>query len=349
MGVPPEIFIQRKHTDWERLSTLLDKASNNIASLAPADITTIGQLYRQATADLAVAQRDFPDHPVHAYLNDLVARAHAQVYRERGTRLNVFATFFTHTFPQAFRATWGYTLAAFLMFFLPALVAFVTGFRDPDALNLLIPQLQNVTNDIEAGNEWWLSINDEGQGIAATGIMTNNIGVAFAAFAGGITLGIYTLYILALNGIFIGSVAGIAQRFDFGDNLWGFVAAHGTVELSVIFIAGGAGLQLGWAFFRPGLYSRRAAVVLAAERATYLIMGCVPLLVIAGLIEGFISPSEVIPLWVKLFVSLLSGVMLYAYLLLSGHARPEHPTNQAVTLTLPDVSATDRPPASPSA
>jgi uncharacterized membrane protein SpoIIM required for sporulation len=106
----------------------------------------------------------------------------------------------------------------------------------------------------------------------------------------------------------------------FAANLWGFVAAHGTLELSAIFIAGGAGMQLGWAIARPGLLTRRAALLLAARRAALLLLGCVPILAIAGTIEGFLSPSDA-PLWVKLAVSLLSGVLLYSYLLLAGRDR----------------------------
>jgi uncharacterized membrane protein SpoIIM required for sporulation len=153
--------------------------------------------------------------------------------------------------------------------------------------------------------------------------MTNNIRVTFLAFAGGVTLGLFTLYVLLMNGLLLGAVAGVAQRFDFADNLWGFVAAHGVVELSVIFIAGGAGLQLGWSVLRPGLLTRRASLVVATRRAVYLLFGCVPLLVITGVIEGFVSPSQVLPLWVKLLVALTSGVLLYSYLLLAGRSDPD--------------------------
>jgi uncharacterized membrane protein SpoIIM required for sporulation len=141
--------------------------------------------------------------------------------------------------------------------------------------------------------------------------------VAFRAFAGGVTFGVYTLIVLASNGLLMGVVAGAAQRFDFAANLWGFVAAHSVIELSVIFIAGGAGLQLGWALLHPGLLSRRAALVLAARRAVILLIGCVPLLVIAGVIEAFISPSA-LPLAIKLLVALGSGLALYTYLLGAG-------------------------------
>jgi uncharacterized membrane protein SpoIIM required for sporulation len=318
-----EDFIAQKRPAWERLTTLLNRARGGLNTLSAEDLQTLGRLYREATSDLAVARRDFPNHPVSDYLNGLVARAHGVVYRERSTRLRGIVTFFTHTFPRSFRATWTYTLASFLMFFIPALVSFILSYRDPDTATLLMPALQDVITDIETGREWWKQINEEGPALGSAAIMTNNIQVTFAAFAGGVTFGLYTLYILTLNGIMLGSVAGAAQRFDFADNLWGFVAAHGTIELSVIFIAGGAGLQLGWSILRPGLLSRRAALVIAARRAVLILAGCAPLLVIAGTIEGFISPSDILPLWFKLFVSFGSGVLLYSYLILSGRSEPE--------------------------
>lgn len=312
-----ETFISRKRAAWERLSALLDRAGAGLAALSAEELHELGRLYRQATSDLAVARRDFPRHPVSAYLNGLVARGHGAIYRDSGPRAAALLTFFTHTFPQAFRATWGHTLAAFLMFLLPALAAFVATFRDPTLASALLPGSEFIIENIQQGEEWWLRINEEGNARASAEIMTNNIGVAIRAFAGGVLFGVYTLYILVFNGIMMGVVAGAAQRFGFAGNLWGFVAAHGVVELSVIFIAGGAGLQLGWALIRPGLLSRRTALVVAARRAVLLLLGCAPLLVIAGVIEGFISPSP-LPLAAKLAVAAGSGVALLAYLLLAG-------------------------------
>ncbi|NJO06387.1 MAG: stage II sporulation protein M [Chloroflexaceae bacterium] len=325
-----EDFIAHKRPTWERLTNLLNRASVSLAGLSAEELQELGRLYRQATSDLAVARRDFPQHPVSAYLNGLVARAHGQVYREKSSRLSQIVHFFTHSFPQSFRATWGYTLASFLMFFIPALVTFVIGWRDPESVLLVMPGLQDVITDIRNETEWWKSINEDGRAASSSFIMTNNIRVTFLAFAGGVTLGLFTLWVLVNNGLLLGSVAGAAQHFDFADNLWGFVAAHGTVELSVIFIAGGAGLQLGWSILRPGLLTRRAALVVAARRAAILLFGCVPLLVLAGIIEGFISPSGVLPLWVKLLVSFTSGVLLYSYLLLAGREKPEAETATAL-------------------
>ncbi|NJL03770.1 MAG: stage II sporulation protein M [Chloroflexaceae bacterium] len=313
-----EEFINLKRPAWERLTHLIGHARLGLTGLSAEELQELGRLYRQATSDLAVARRDYPTHLVSAYLNGLVAEAHGYIYREKSTRWQDVGRFFTHTFPQAFRATWGYTLAAFLMFIIPALIGFGLGWRDPDAVTLVMPELQGVIADIQSETEWWLRINEDGRSSSAAFIMTNNIRVAFLAFAGGVTLGILTLYVLMLNGFMLGGIAGVAQRFDFADNLWGFVMAHGVVELSVIFIAGGAGLQLGWAIVRPGWHTRRAALVLAARRAVVLLVGCVPLLIGAGIIEGFISPAQGLPLAVKGLVAFTSGVAMYAYLLRSG-------------------------------
>ncbi|NTV99802.1 MAG: stage II sporulation protein M [Oscillochloris sp.] len=311
-------FIHRKRSSWERLSTLLDRAGASMAALSADEIQDLGRLYRQASSDLAIARRDFSQHQVSTYLNSLVARGYGAIYREDRRRGGRFVTFFCSMFPQTFRATWPFTLAAFLMFLLPAIVAFVFTYRDPALGSVLVPGAEQVIANVQAGTEWWQRINHEGRSLSSAEIMTNNIGVAFRAFAGGVTFGIYTLIVLVTNGLMLGVVAGAAQRFDFAVNLWGFVLPHSVIELSVIFFAGGAGLQLGWALLHPGLLTRRAALVLAARRALLLLLGCIPLLMIAGVIEAFISPST-LPFAVKCFVALGSGLALYTYLLGAGH------------------------------
>jgi len=315
-----EDFINIKKPAWERLAAILDRSQlGGLAALSAEELSELGRLYRSATSDLAVARRDFAAHRVADYLNGLVARAHGAVYGSRAARRRGIVDFYARAFPQTFRATWAYTLAAFLMFLLPALGSFWLAYRDPAAAVALMPGIEDRIQDIRDKREWWKDLND-GNAAGASMIMTNNIQVAILAFAGGTLLGVFTLYLLAQNGLMLGIVAGAAQALGFATNLWGFVAAHGVIELSVIFIAGGAGLQLGWSVIRPGLLTRRAALLLATRRAAQLLLGCIPLLVIAGTIEGFISPSA-LPLAVKLAVSFTSGVLLYGYLLLAGHER----------------------------
>jgi uncharacterized membrane protein SpoIIM required for sporulation len=315
-----EDFIAIKKPSWERLSAILDRSQlGGLSALSAEELSELGRLYRGATSDLAVARRDFSGHRVVDYLNGLVARAHGAVYGSRAARRGGIIDFYARAFPRTFRGTWAYTLAAFLMFLLPALGSFWVAYHDPAAGAALMPGIEDRIQDIRDKREWWKELND-GNAAGASMIMTNNIQVAILAFAGGTLLGIFTLYLLAQNGLMLGIVAGAAQSLGFAANLWGFVAAHGVIELSVIFIAGGAGLQLGWSVIRPGLLTRRAALLLAARRAAQLLLGCIPLLVVAGTIEGFISPSE-LPLAAKLAVSFTSGIVLYSYLLLAGRER----------------------------
>lgn len=316
-----EDFITAKKTNWERLTVLLNRSQHGgLAALSAEEITELGRLYRSVTSDLAVARRDFPNHRVSEYLNGLVARAHAAVYQGRALRGRGIWEYVAVTLPRTFRETWPYTLVAFLMFLLPALVAFVIAYRDPTGATALFPGAEQVIEDIRNKREWWKEINEQGRAFSGTQIMTNNIQVSILAFAGGVLLGTLTLFVLAQNGLLLGIVAGASQALGFAGNLWGFVAAHGVVELSVIFIAGGAGLQLGWSIVRPGLLTRRAALTVAARRAVYLLLGCIPLLVIAGLIESFVSPSN-LPIAAKFAVAIGSGALLYSYLLLAGRGK----------------------------
>ena len=146
----------------------------------------------------------------------------------------------------------------------------------------------------------------------------NNIGIAFQTFASGLIFGLGSLFFLLYNGLVIGAIAGHLTRIGYSETFWSFVIGHGVIELSVICIAGGSGLMLGWAILHPGWLSRRDALARASGRAVRLVIGCVPLLVLAGLIEGFISPNEAIPWPVKWAVGLFSGVLLFSYLLFSG-------------------------------
>jgi uncharacterized membrane protein SpoIIM required for sporulation len=311
-----EDFITAKRTTWERLTQLTRSAQSNIIGLEASELQELGRLYRQATSDLAQARRDYPGHPVAIYLNDLVAQGHSAIYRERSTAVSKLKDYFLILLPRTFRETLPFTLAAFLVFLIPALVGWIIAARDPNQGLALMPELTPAVENIRSGHEWWRDINDQNGGNAAF-ILTNNISVSFRAFIGGLSVGIFTIYLLYFNGLMLGVLSGAAQNLGFADNLWSFIIAHGVVELSIIFLAGGAGFQLAWAILRPGLLSRRTALLAAARRAFILSGAIIMFLILAGLIEGFISPTY-LPLWVKIAVALISGGGMYGYLFLAG-------------------------------
>jgi uncharacterized membrane protein SpoIIM required for sporulation len=309
-----DLFLERRQEDWQRLERLLKEAQKGAGMLSAADLYALGQLYRSATSDLALAQRDFPNAQVTIYLNRLVARAHALIYREEPLRWQELRRFYRETFPQYFRQLLPYTLVAFLIFLLPALVAFAVVWADTESIYTLLgsnPSIQELVRTVENG-ELWTDIAPSVRSAASATILTNNIGVMFMAFAGSATAGLFTLFILFINGLNIGGVFGLLQAHGMSGGLAEFVAAHGFIELSVIFVSGGCGLYVGEALIRPGLLSRKDALVARARLAVAVILGCVPFLVLAGIIEGFISPSGLHWL-VKAAVGVGTGLILYWY------------------------------------
>lgn len=311
-------FYQSRKGDWETLSRLLDQSQKDMSRLSETQVRDLARLYRATTSDLALAQRDFPRNEVTVYLNQLVARAHAVVYRSEPLALKRLWNFATTGFPRLFRETWIFTFIAAMFFVLPAIASGIVTYVRPESATLLLPPEAHRLIGVVENKELWIDMPVEDRPYISAFIMRNNIQVSFLAFASGLTAGLLTLWVLFMNGLIIGTLTGLTAFHGIGFELWTFVIGHGVIELTIIFIAGGSGLMLGWAILRPGLMRRRDALAQAARKAVYVLLGAVPWLVVAGTIEAFISPNENIPIPVKWMVGLLSGVFLYSYLLLAG-------------------------------
>jgi uncharacterized membrane protein SpoIIM required for sporulation len=175
---------------------------------------------------------------------------------------------------------------------------------------------------IENKKMWTDSVQGYSQS-ASSMIATNNIRVCILSFVLGITYGFGTVFILFNNGLHIGTVLGLCKVYGMLDKPLAFIAGHGVLELTAIFISGGAGLLLGRALLFPGRYRRLDAFRMVARDAAGLFGGCVPLLLVAGLIEGFISPRTDISAETKFAVSLATLVLLMLYLFAPRNSREE--------------------------
>jgi uncharacterized membrane protein SpoIIM required for sporulation len=305
-------FLTQRRPNWQQLETLLEKTKNNIRALTPADLDTLGRLYRQATSDLALAQRDFPQQRATAYLNQLVSRAHSQIYRDEPLYWHKLTDFYRRQFPLLYRLLLPYTSFCFALFTLCALIAFLGVWRNPEAIYFFMgEEIAPLVQQVEAG-KMWTEIEPNARAVAATSILTNNIRVMFLTFAGGITAGLLTLWVIFNNGLHLGAIFGLLQAHGMSGSLAEFIVAHGFVELSVIFLAGGCGLYMADALVRPGLQPRSDALIAHARQSVMAILGCVPLLIGAGLIEGLISPSGLASP-IKLAIGLSTGVALHRY------------------------------------
>ncbi len=303
-------FIEKKQQSWNELEELLNNSRNANAK----ELNRLGYLYRRVTSDLAVARRDFPQDRCVIYLNDLASRAHSKVYQTSPFKRGSFFEFLRYGFPTVFRENIYFIGAAFLMFAMAYTGAYMSALRTPEFAESLVPD-GYVTHIKELGQDDWNDTSVEFRNIFAAFVMTNNIQVAFKAFAWGIMFMVGTVYILVFNGLYLGAIAGLCHVNGVGFQLLSFVSPHGYIELTTIFIAGGAGMKLGYSLISPSTLTRKQTLVNAAKVAIKLIGGCVVLLVIAGLIEGFVSPSNLSSA-VKIGFGALTGIILFAYLFL---------------------------------
>jgi uncharacterized membrane protein SpoIIM required for sporulation len=311
-------FINERKTVWQRLEELLQLLDRmTLRKLHREEVRELGRIYRRTASDLAIARAESRDPRLINYLNSLVIRAHGRIYRADSNGGERIRDFFSRDFPRTFRRTWRYTATAFAVFWLFTAIAFFGTRHDPDFSEFagISPFFREVV--INHRTHWWEDLNEANQ-IGSSQIFTNNIRVTFYAFALGAIFGLGTLYVIAFNGAMFGAILALTYRAGFGnDLLLGFVISHGVIELSCIFIAGGAGLLIGTALLMPGDLSRADALKSRGLEAVRLIVGCIPLLVVAGIIEGFISPQP-IPAVIKIGIGLLTGIALYSYLLLAG-------------------------------
>lgn len=314
-------FTAGRRATWNELERLLGRSEGNgLRSFDAQDIEALGRAYRQVVSDLAIARRDFPDDQLTLWLNALAARAHLRLYRAPPPSWRSFGNFFWVDFARRFRSARGYVALSALLLFGPALLAYFGALLDPTLREALVPaQLRAIM----ASGRTWTDMEPAMRPAIATLIFTNNIRVAFLAFAGGVLAGLGTVYVLIANGLLLGAVMGAAQHYGVAMLLFGFVSAHGYLELTCIVIAGAAGLMLGDGLLRPGVWRRRDALARAARRAVELVGGAAPVLVVAGLIEGFVSPSE-LPLEVRLVVGPLAGVLLFVLLMVVGREPGPH-------------------------
>jgi uncharacterized membrane protein SpoIIM required for sporulation len=317
MPISVDRFVEDRRARWSRLAALVESAQGRVTRLGAEETLEVGHLYRAATSDLAIAQRDFKRDAVAERLNDLVAAAHAIVYSEAPASRGRLWRFVSRDIPQSARASLPFTLAAFLLFLGPLVVTFISGLISPDVAASSLPaaQREELVQRVP-GSE----IPVDARPLAGPVIIANNIYVSLLAFGGGLTLGLLTIYALVENGAMLGTIFAVLAARGVAGNLLTFIVSHGSLELSAIFFSGGAGLRFAWAILHPGELYRGDAIRLAGVQAIQVMFLVAATLTVAGIIEAFVSPTLLaVPL--KLAIGVASGALLWGYVLLAGTGR----------------------------
>jgi uncharacterized membrane protein SpoIIM required for sporulation len=316
-------FIDERKDNWQRLEELLAKTEgvNGLKALPRAEVREFGELYRRAASDLAIARAESRDPKLIKYLNSLVIRTHGKVYRAEGQGANLIWKFFSEDFPVTFRNNISYMAVAFATFAFFAVFGFTATWIDLDFTHFVM--LSGIDEQIRSNNHWWLSLNEANQ-IGSSQILTNNVLVTFRVFAKGAFFGIGAFYDLAFEGARFGSVFAASYKLNppFGDSLASFVVGHGVIELSTICICGGAGMMIGYSIINPGELTRVEAIKKKGIEAVKIVAGCACFLVIAGIIEGFLSPANIHPFF-KYGTGALTGIAMFSYLFFAGRRKEE--------------------------
>jgi len=316
IGASDRAFISRKKPDWERLEALLRKVqTSGVRRLQEDEALEVARLYRKATSDLAQAQTYVRDAEVLQYLNGLVGRSHGIVYRTPSFSFRGIVDFFLWEYPARVRrhkaqALWAAAILFGTMGFGFLLVAF-----DFEARDYLLPDgFRTIEKELVSQERWAEQMTAEIAPMSSAFIMANNIRVTFLAFATGVFLGLGTFLVLAFNGLQLGAIMGVVHHYGRLGILMAFVASHGVIELACICIGGGAGFVLASGMVSPGDLSVKDALIERGRESGLLVLGTVPLLVLAGTIEGFVSPLP-IPGWTKGVFAIFPAMFLVWYLL----------------------------------
>lgn len=312
-----KVFIKEHRRDWELLEQALKDLVKRKRSLTAEGVEQFQLLYRKSVNHLSFSQTYFPEEEVTVYLNDLVTQAHNVLYRDQTTTsLAQLKHFFGKTFVHLMLEQWRFIVVAFLLFLIGAMGSFLAVMNDPLHIYSVLPsELAKHVDPAQLGHLEGI----DSAGMSAQ-IMTNNIQVAIFAFIGGITLGAFTLYLLIANGIMVGALAALFWQSGKFYDFWAYIVPHGMIELTAIFIAGGSGLLMGYRILVPGSYSRAFQLKHQASRSVQLLLGTIPLFIVAGIIEGYITPAQ-ISLEAKYAFSFLTVIGLILYIWLGGRGR----------------------------
>ncbi|MBT32695.1 MAG: hypothetical protein CMO01_23785 [Thalassobius sp.] len=300
-------FVKKNKDKWQQFEKLLTSAERN-------DPDKVSNLYIQITDDLAYARTFYPQSQTTSYLNHLAMKVHQSIYKNKKVKSNRFLTFWMYELPLLFWESRKQFLYSFLIFMAAVLIGALSSAYDENFPRLILGDYYvNMTIENIGKNDPMAVYKSQGQLDMFLGITINNVRVSFLVFVFGIFFSFGSGYLLFTNGIMLGSFQYFFYKygllFESVLSIW----IHGTIEISSIIIAGGSGMVLGNSLLFPGTYPRIYALKKGAKRGVKIIVGLVPLFIIAGFLEGFVTRLTESPTIVKLGIISISAAFVIFY------------------------------------
>jgi len=316
-----ERFQSERQAAWRELEELARSARRRPERLGADGVRRLGELYRAAAADLALARRRFRGDPVVGRLELLVGRARHLVYDTRARRGSIVRFATRDYWRIVAERPLALALSAVLLFG-PAALAASWALRDPAGATGLVPA---EFRDVVEEDRPWRDLQGGEQAAFSSYVFTNNIRVAAVAFAGGIVFGLLTALVLVFNGVVLGAVGGLMVEAGNARGFVELVTAHGVLELTCVVVAGAAGLRLGWSIVEPGRLPRRVSLLREARRTVAIVIGTAPWLVLAGIVESFRAEWAELGLGTVLGVGLGLGALYWGLVVSLGRRRAGEP------------------------
>ena len=307
-------YMALNESTWRELDALVDRAGTMGSRLSPPEVERLLQLYQRASAHLSYVHTNFNDPALSARLSRTVGSASAVIYSTPARAGRAIGRFFTRSFPAAVWHARRFVVVSALLMFLPAVAMGAWLSNSDHARNVAIsPELQRAYLEQDFENYY----SSEAAAAFSTKVLVNNIQVSFLAFVGGIAFCVPTAYLLISNGLNIGAAAGLFHSAGKWPKFYGLILPHGILELSSIVVAGAAGLSLGWALIAPGEQTRARSLANEGRRAVTILIGLILAFTVAGLIEGFVTPSG-LPTAMRVGIGAVVGLTFWSYIVVLG-------------------------------
>ncbi len=307
------MFIRRGEETWDRAEQLAERAGGKLSGLTFEELESLAAYQRRVVSDFAYARTHFPASAAERRLRLLAFSVHRLLGRREEPFAPRVVGFFARGFRQRFQQSLGAMGAAVWLFVLGTVTGFLLTMMNGDFAQVFLGPV--LVNGVRQGELWTDQISSlVPPEVLSSSILTNNISVALTAWAGGALFGLLSVYVLVFNGMMLGSVLALVWQYGLLSNLLDFIGAHGPLELTLIMVAGGAGLEMARGQLTSSNLPRSMTFARAARRSVRIVVGTVPWFVLLGIVEGFISPQHEIPSWAKaaLGAMLLGGFLVYA-------------------------------------